>query len=50
MKKNIGKYLSRKSTEVIAIVACIGLVITMILATGSIITEQEKAHIALHSK
>ena len=24
MEKNIGKYLSRKSTEVIAIVACIG--------------------------
>lgn len=25
MEKNIGEYLSRKSTEVIAIVACIGL-------------------------
>ena len=36
MKKNIGEYLSRKSTEVIAIVACIGLVITIILAAGSI--------------
>ena len=28
MEKNIGEYLSRKSTEVIAIVACIGLIIT----------------------
>lgn len=27
MEKNIGEYLSRKSTEVIAIVACIGLII-----------------------
>ena len=33
MEKNIGEYLSRKSTEVIAIVAC----------------EQEKAHMVLHS-
>ena len=44
MEKNIGEYLSRKSTEVIAIVACIGLIITIILAAGSIRTEQEKAH------
>lgn len=36
MEKNIGEYLSRKSTEVIAIVACIGLIITIILAAGSI--------------
>ena len=43
------KYLSRKSTEVIAIVACIGLIITIILAAGSIRTEQEKAHMVLHS-
>ena len=42
MEKNIGEYLSRKSTEVIAIVACIGLIITIIL-------EQEKAHMVLHS-
>ena len=42
-------YLSRKSTEVIAIVACIGLIITIILAAGSIRTEQEKAHMVLHS-
>ena len=42
MEKNIGEYLSRKSTEVIAIVACIGLIITIILAAGSIRTEQEK--------
>ena len=42
MEKNIGEYLSRKSTEVIAIVACI-------LAAGSIRTEQEKAHMVLHS-
>ena len=49
MEKNIGKYLSRKSTEAIAIVACIGLIITIILAAGSIRTEQEKAHMALHS-
>ena len=35
MEKNIGEYLSRKSTEVIAIVACIGLIITIILAAGS---------------
>ena len=48
MEKNIGEYLSRKSTEVIAIVACIGLIIT-ILAAGSIRTEQEKAHMVLHS-
>ena len=34
MEKNIGEYLSRKSTEVIAIVACIGLIITIILAAG----------------
>ena len=39
MEKNIGEYLSRKSTEVIAIVACIGLIITIILAAGSIRTE-----------
>ena len=38
MEKNIGEYLSRKSTEVIAIVAA-----------GSIRTEQEKAHMVLHS-
>ena len=49
MEKNIGEYLSRKSTEVIAIVACIGLIITIILAAGSIRTEQEKAHMVLHS-
>ena len=49
MKKDIGEYLSRKSTEVIAIVACIGLAVTMILAAGSIRIEQEKVHIALHS-
>ena len=49
MEKNIGKYLSRKSTEVIAIVAWIGLIITIILAAGSIRAEQEKAHMALHS-
>ena len=36
MEKNIGEYLSRKSTEVI-------------LAAGSIRTEQEKAHMVLHS-
>lgn len=42
MEKNIGEYLSRKSTEVIAIVACIGLIITIILAAGSIRTEQER--------
>ena len=46
MEKNIGEYLSRKSTEVIA---CIGLIITIILAAGSIRTEQEKAHMVLHS-
>lgn len=34
MEKNVGEYLSRKSTEVIAIVACIGLIITIILAAG----------------
>ena len=49
MEKNIGEYLSRTSTEVIAIVACIGLIITIILAAGSIRTEQEKAHMVLHS-
>ena len=49
MEKNIGKYLSRKSTEAIAIVACIGLIITIILAAGSIRAEQEKVHMALHS-
>ena len=49
MEKNIGEYLSRKSTEVIAIVACIGLIITIILAAGSIRTEREKAHMVLHS-
>ena len=47
MEKNIGEYLSRKSTEVIAIVACIGLIITIILAAGAIRTEQ--AHMVLHS-
>jgi hypothetical protein len=30
-------------------VACIGLIITIILAAGSIRTEQEKAHMVLHS-
>ena len=49
MEKNIGEYLSRKSTEVIAIVACIGLIITIILAAGSIRTVREKAHMVLHS-
>ena len=49
MEKNIGEYLSRKSTEVIAIVACIGLIITIILAAVSIMTEHEKAHMVLHS-
>lgn len=49
MKKNIREYLSRESSKVIAIVACIGLVVTMILAAGTIRTEQEKAHIGLQS-
>ena len=49
MEKNIGEYLYRKSTEVIAIVACIVLIITIILAAGSIRTEREKAHMVLHS-
>ena len=49
MKKNIGEYLSRKSTEVIALVACIGLIITMIFAAGSTRTEQEKVHSVLYS-
>lgn len=44
MKKDIGEFLSRKSTEIIAIVACIGLIVTMVLAAGTIRTEQEKVH------
>lgn len=48
MRKNIGEFLSRKSTEVIAIIACIGLVVTMILAAGTIRIEQEKARVVSH--
>ncbi len=44
MKKDIGEFLSRKSTEIITIVACIGLIVTMVLAAGTIRTEQEKVH------
>ena len=38
MEKNIGEYLSRKSTEVIAIVAFNGLFRTLSLSAGAIWT------------
>ena len=48
MEKNIREFLSRKSTEIIAIIACIGLVVTLSLAAGTIRIEQEKACIVSH--